>query len=375
MSCSHNLNNIPSLGEVLKKNNETCGHDIYVSSGDKITSDCLVLESKNDANIVVGGNRANYINGTEYTKADKLSFDVECLSLSSSSLMELDSAGKIKLTAHEKLDIVAPVTHVSGDLHISGNIIMDTYSESGEKSSVKLPISSLHQSLSSLESLNLPIISSYQSSLSQSSSSLPIISSYGSKTSLSSESCSKSCDESQPEIPFQSISQSEDCHTDIPAPPPIPHKAIGVMQFGELQDYTSKGCQSMACQNWTIRPLNFATSRNITFDLKNNEITFREMGVYSISGWSSFYSPDGSVISTTKFSSITSTAKDEIRTVLGSNVYGSGNSLIDGIFTVSIPNTTFALQYRTSHNQSSGLGRPNGFTSNIYASFVVTKLQ
>lgn len=368
MSCPHNLTNIPPLSDILKKCNKTCGHDIYVSAGDKITSDSLVLESKGDANTVVGGNKANYINGTEYTKADKVSFDVDHLSLSSSKLMELDSAGNIKLTA--------PLIHVSGDLHVSGNIIMDVYSKSGERSSIKLPISSLQYSSVSSESLSLPIIASYENTSAQSESlSLPISSLYEPISSTSSETCSQSCSQSCSEIPFQTISQSEECHAVIPSPPPIPPNTIGVMQFGEIQDATVKGCQSTVCQNWTIRPLNFATSRNILFDLKNNEIIFRETGVYSIAGWSSFYSPDGSVISTTKFSSVTSTSKDEIRTVLGSNVYGSGNSLINGIFTVSITNTAFALQYRTSHSQSSGLGRPNGFTSNIYASFVVTKLQ
>jgi len=90
MSCSHNLSHVYPLSDVLKKCNETRGHDIVVSSGDKITSPCLALESCGDAGVVINGSRTNFIGGTDYTKANVISFDVEKLSLSSAVSPQID---------------------------------------------------------------------------------------------------------------------------------------------------------------------------------------------------------------------------------------------------------------------------------------------
>lgn len=347
MSCPHNLAKVYSLEKVLSKGNETCGHDIIVSSGDKITSPCLALESVGDAGVVIGCNRTNYIGGTDYTKAEVVSYDVEKLSLSSAVSTQIDSGGTVDITANGKIGLHGPLTHVTGDLYISGRIIMDKHLESCPKSCTQS-----HPAVVTTESLPCT-----DASLSVS---LPIIrpeASCSVPTSSSSESC-----------PDVSVSCVESCPTECPP------TCVGVIQFGEIQESCTRGGDTQVCHNWTVRPLNFATGRNVQFDLEKNKIIFRETGVYTISGFSSFYAADPSTISVTRFSSVTSTPKEEIRTVMGSNVYGSGNSNIAGMFTVSIPSTAFTLQYRTSHAQCGGLGRPSNLTANTYASFVVTKI-
>lgn len=385
MSCPHNSKKKPSLQEVLDVGNETCGHDIVVSGEDKIRGDKLCFESNS---------RASYIKDIDYIKAKTCGFDTEHLSLSSANLTQIDSGGNIEIAAVRCLQakssgavkIIAPITYIHGDIHVFGKIIRGNIEDSIETNEE-----------SDEESDDEPEPNFIQTSISDS----PISAQPGYIQTSEPDSFAsiQSPEESGPGYiqtsvvdPFHTVENSEPDFIQTSYPPeshfvsasscpevsipshPIPFRKIGVIQFGEMQDACTSGGPTIASQGWAVRTINYATGRNVRFVLENDSLIFQETGLYTISGFSSFFSSDTSTIATTRFSSITPTSQDDIRTVIGSNVYGSGNSIIDGMFTVSVPDTVFTLQYRASHSQCIGLGRPNEMVTNMYSSFIITKV-
>jgi len=153
-----------------------------------------------------------------------------------------------------------------------------------------------------------------------------------------------------------------------------PSGAIPVAQAADIRPSLVSGGQTVV-GDWQNRLFNVINDWNLEFnlDIDTGVLTLTDPGIYAISGFSSFFSVSNSVICVTRFTALDQEPGVQVPVVTGSNVYGTGSSILDGIVRIEQA-TPFALQYRTSAAQIDGLGQASGLAPNTYASLTISKL-
>lgn len=146
----------------------------------------------------------------------------------------------------------------------------------------------------------------------------------------------------------------------------------GSAYFLDRRSETKDGGPTSPSRVWLPRELNYSQVFDLDVKLMANQVVFHSSGLYQISGFTTFHVAIHGAVSVARFCPAGVDHPKIEAIVYGSNVYGCGTSIFNGIIRVEAGNK-YEIQYRSTSGHPKGLGTASGFHNNVYTSLTVVR--